>query len=449
MQIHPRFVLVVSATWISLTLGLAPGCSGENGAGGGAGTKGSGGRTTLSSGGQEASGGSAATGSGGRSETGGAMVVGGSAARGGSSGVGGGAGGSAAGGSSGGGNGGRSNSGGSGGGSTGSGGTMASGGRSGGGNTGNGGTLANGACGPTTHNQYPLGCKFGWGIAGDNVSLASYSYLQFASYWIDSTISASGTYTNCNGCNWLKNSVASTNLIPAYYAYIIGFLAHANGIVDGNQSGGKKLTTDGAALVKANYTAIVNAYAWYAQKTAAAWPTKPLIWLLEGDFVQLVDSGQSSPMSYADVGKLAADITCAIKSNMPNAVVAIDHSSWNSDQVTNSYWGAMANVNYDMVWTTGVANNNGLIAGDATSSTYNAKTATYAYLHKLTGRTILVDTSAGASAAGDSWSTAGLANVNARIADGVIAANITGTAPGNLQSNISGLSGLTALPGCQ
>ena len=155
--------------------------------------------------------------------------------------------------------------------------------------------------------------------------------------------------------------------------------------------------------------------------SSAAWPTKPLVWLLEGDFVQLTDSAQSSPMTYADIGKLAADITHAIKSNMPNAVVAIDHSAWNSDDVTNSYWGAMASADYDMVWTTGVGNNKGFINGDATSSAYNAKTATYAYLNTLTGRTVLVDTSAGASAAGDSWSTASAADLNARIAEGVIA----------------------------
>ena len=328
-----------------------------------------------------------------------------------------------------------------------SGGTPASGGAkaTGGALNGTGGASV-GTCGSTTLNQHPFGCKFAWGMADPGGSLANYSYIQFMSYWVDSSISAAGTYTTCNACNWLKNQVASTNIIPAYYAYIIGFLAHANGIVDGNQTGAKKLTTDGAALVKANRAAIVNAYAWYAQQTAKVWPTKPLVWLLEGDFVQLVGSSQSSPMTYAEVGQLAADITCAIKSNMPNAVVAIDQSSWNDNTTTNNYWAAMANVNYDMVWTTGVGNNNGFIEGTATSSTYNAATATYAYLHKLTGRTILVDTSAGASAAGDSWSTASLADLNARISEGVIAANITGTAP--VQSNITSKSGLDAIPAC-
>jgi hypothetical protein len=333
------------------------------------------------------------------------------------------------------------------GGTTAAGGTKSTGGSSAtGGSNAAGGTT--GACGSTTLTQHPFGCKFAWGVADPGGSLSGYSYVQFVSYWVDSSISAAGTYTTCNGCNWLTSQVASTALIPAYYAYIIGFLAHANGIVDGNQTGTKKLTTDGAALVKANYQAIIAAYAWYAKATYKVWSSRPLVWLLEGDFVQLVDAAQSNPMTMAEVGKLAADITCAIKSNMPNAVVAIDHSSWNSDDVTNSYWSAMKNVNYDMVWTTGVGNNNGFIEASATSSTYNHATATYAYLHSYTGRTILVDTSAGASAAGDSWSTASRTDINARIAEGVIAANITGTAPTGLQSNISALSTIDPLQSC-
>jgi len=318
-----------------------------------------------------------------------------------------------------------------------------------GGSAGGGPSGTTGTCGPTAHNEHPFGCKFAWGIADPGGSLASYSYVQFMSYWVDASISAAGTYTTCNGCNWLKNQVASTNLIPAYYAYIIGFLAHANGIVDGNQQGDKKLTTDGAALVKAQRAAIVAAYAWYAKETYKVWSSKPLVWLLEGDFVQFVDAGQSSPMTYAEVGQLAADITCAIKANMPNAVVAIDHSSWNSDEVTNGYWGAMKNANYDMVWTTGVGNNQGFIEASANGTTYNHATATYSYLHTLTGRSILVDTSAGASAAGDSWSTASASDINARIAEGVVAANITGTAPAGLSSNVGKLSTLSALPSCQ
>ncbi len=304
-----------------------------------------------------------------------------------------------------------------------------------------------GACGPTTPNPHPFGCQFAWGgAADDQSSLASFSYLQFMSYWVDSSISAAGTYTTCNGCSWLTDKVAPTALIPAYYAYIIGFLAHANGIVDGNQDGGKKLTTDGAALVKANRAAIVAAYAWYAKETFKVWPNKPLVWLLEGDFVQLQDAGQTSPLTMTEVGQLAADITCAIKSNMPNAVVAIDQSSWNSDDITNSYWAAMKNANYDLVWTTGVGNNQGYIEAAASDTYYNHATAKYAYLKQLTGRSVLVDTSAGASAAADSWSSASVSDLDSRIAEGVIGVNISRSTPN--ASSIAQLSSLNVLPAC-
>jgi hypothetical protein len=278
-------------------------------------------------------------------------------------------------------------------------------------------------------------------------SPSSATYLQFASTWVDSSISAAGKYTTCNACKWLSNSIKNTNLTPAYYAYIIGFLAHANGIVDGNQTGGKKLTTDGGALVKANRQAIVDAYGWYAKETYKVWPSKPLVWLLEGDFVQLVDAGQSSPLSYAELSSLVVDITCAIKVGMPNAVVAIDHSTWNADDVSKKFWDAMKPANYDLVWTTGVGNNNGFMNADGKASTYNGATAKYSWLKSTTGKPIIVDTSAGASAAGDTWSLLSVADLNARISEGVIAANITGSSPSS--ANISKLSGVNALPGCQ
>jgi hypothetical protein len=315
--------------------------------------------------------------------------------------------------------------------------------------TGSGGS-ASGTCGGI--NLHPFGCKFAWGIADPGgSSYSAYGYLDFMSYWVDSTISASGTYSTCNACDWLEK-LKSTNLLPVYFAYIIGFLGHSNGLADGNQSGTKKLTTDGAQLIRDHRQAIVDAYAWYAQKSHAAWPDKPLVWMLEGDFVQYTDMAQTNPLSFDELATLAADITCAIKSNMPNAVVAIDQSSWNPDETTNNFWGALkkAQVNYDMVWTTGVGNNDGYIQVDTDAQSYNHTTANYAYLHELTGRTLMVDTSTGISAAGDSWSIATAGELNARISEGVIAADITGAPPGNLQSNLSALRPLLdALPSCQ
>ncbi|HEY4394052.1 MAG TPA: hypothetical protein VGP64_08320 [Polyangia bacterium] len=425
--------------------GAEGGTTGQGGSSGdtrSGGTTGSGGAKpsggTTGSGGSTASGGN--TGSGGAATTGGATGSGGAKPSGGTTGTGGT---TAAGGA------------------TGSGGAKATGGTTGaGGTTGTGGTTATGgvtgSCGATALNEQPFGCAFAWGTNNPGGSLSSYSYLQFMSNWVGSEIQANGSITSCSGCTWLTNSVASTNLIPVFYAYFIGYLGHANGFPDQNTTGGASLASGGAYVIRKYRSQLIAAYTYYAQKAHAAWPTKPLVWLLEGDFVQYTDTTQvnypnasgtnpGSPnttteaLSYAELGQLAADITCAIKSNMPNAVVAINHSTWNADNVTQSFWGAMAGVNYDMAWTSGAGNiAGGFFTSGTTASSYNGKTATYAYLHSLTGKTIFVDTSFGASAMDDTWSDSPASTINARIADGVIAADVT-TPPSNYSSAVNSL----------
>ena len=272
-----------------------------------------------------------------------------------------------------------------------------------------------------------------------NGSLSSYGFLRFVTTWIGSEIRADGSLVSCSACTWLTGQVAQANLVPVYYAYLIGFYGHANGLPDQNQNpNGANLATGGGALILANWNKIVQAYADYALQTHQAWGARPLVWLLEGDFVQYSASSQSKPLTYAQLGQLAAEITSAIKSNMPNAVVAIDQSAWNSDSVTNSFWAAMAQANYDMVWTTAVGNNNGFLNSGANAQTYNGATATYSYLHRLTGKKILVDESAGMSQQSDTWSNQPAATINARIAEGVVAVNVSG-APANYASNVAAL----------
>ena len=287
----------------------------------------------------------------------------------------------------------------------------------------------------------PFGCAFAWGEPSPSGSLSSYAWLQFVTTWVGSEVKADGSIASCGACGWLTNQVAPTNLIPVYYAYFIGFYGHANGFPDANTAGRGQpsLATGAGALIMANRSKIIQMYAYYAQQTHRAWPTKPLVWLLEGDFVQYTATTQTQPLTYQQLGQLAADITTAIKSNMPNAVVAIDHSNWNSDAVTNSFWAAMAQANYDMVWTTGVGNLNGFIPASTTAMSYNGKTATYSYIHTLTGKKILVDESAGASQQSDTWSNQSPAALNALISSGVVAVNVSGPPP-SYQANVSALA---------
>jgi hypothetical protein len=315
-----------------------------------------------------------------------------------------------------------------------------------GGTTGAGGTVITvpAQCGSTTHNQNPFGCNLAWGTNSPGGSLNAYSYLQFMSFWIGSEARSDGTLNNCSGCTWISNQVSKVgNIIPVFYAYIIGFYGHANGLPDGNQApNGPNLTTGGANLIRNNRAKIISMYSSYATQVHAVWGTKPLVWLLEGDFVQYTTSTQTNPLSYGELAQLAEDITCAIKAAMPNAVVAINHSTWNANDVTRNFWLAMSGVNYDMAWTSGAGNANDFFTPGTTASSYNGVTATYAYLHSITGRTILVDTSFGASATSDSWSDSGAANLNMRIADGVVAINVT-TPTSNYASNIAGETGLS------
>ena len=425
----------------------APGGSGgaTNGENGGSGLGGlASGGSAASTGGTVATGGASggvqgtATGGaslGGAASGGTAAASGGAAATGGSSGRGG-VGGTAAGGT-------RS------GGASGSGGTVGSAGRTGsGGSGGTGGTAASpgdggtsSTCGTgTTPAPNPFGCTFAWGVNGNPAS-----YLQFASAWAGYNIKADGTFPT-NGFdsgNWLK-SFASTTAVPAYYAYILGYYGHANGLQDGNVNPGAPNLTNGmgplllgvlnAACPQGticDQNLMVKAYAWYAAQTYAAYK-KPVIWLLEGDFIQYSVEGSTSGLSYAQLGQLAAQITQAIKCNDPPAVVAQNYSTWISTSQLNSYIGEMntamaaLGTSYDMMWTTGKG-----------TSANAGGSETWAALHTLTGKPILVDESFGLSAAGDSWANQTAATINARIAGGVVAANITTATPSYLQTNLT------------
>ena len=269
--------------------------------------------------------------------------------------------------------------------------------------------------------------------------------------WAGYEITASGSITSCNVCTGFLKQLASTNLIPVYYAYFIGYLGHANNLPDQNvnPSGANLSTGMGAIILGAANSAcpsgqicaqnkIVQAYAYYAQQSHMAWPTKPLVWLLEGDFVQYTDATQSQPLTMAQLGQLAALITTAIKSNMPNAVVAIDHSNWDSDAVATSFWAAMAQADYDMVWTTAVGDNKGFLLDGTSSTSTNGKTANYSWIHATTGRKIFVD-----QWSPDTWSTQSAATINTLIGDGVIALN-SQTVPANYQGNVTSLSNLNS-----
>lgn len=474
----PRTALVVIA-WVVVGVSGCGSSSGDMGSGsGGAGSggtgAGSGGSGRDATGGTSASGGATDPGSGG--STGGALGTGGAPSTGGVRGTGGdkGAGGaSATGGATGtggtNGNGGSVGSGGHGatGGSVGSAGANGSGGHAGGtgGSIGGGGSSATGSggsasgtggsppagsCGATP-NPLPFGCRFAWGVNGE--SPTSYDYVQFISNWAGYNIQSNGTFSSCDQCGWLKSTMGNAPQVPALIAYLIGYYGHALGYQDGNVNpNGPNLTNsmgpvllgvDNASCPSGTICAsnvMVKAYAWYAAQVYASYK-KPILWLMEGDFVQYSIEGSSSGLSYDQLGQLAAQITNAVKCNDPAAIVAWNYSTWISTTQRDTYFNALntnmakLGTSYEMVFTTGKGSS--ASAGTGT---------TWAQLYAAAGnKPIYSDESFGLSAAGDSWADQSAATIDARIAGHVIAANITTAPPSYLESNLTSTLAPSAL----
>jgi hypothetical protein len=398
------------------------GTGGEKGAGGAMATGG-----TTQSGGATGNGGS--TGSGGAS--GGSTGVGGHAGAGGADGEAGatGTGGQATGGA-------------------GSGGSSATG--SGGSAPGTGGSPPAGSCGATP-NALPFGCKFAWGVNGE--SPTTFDYVQFISNWAGYNIQSNGTFSSCDQCGWLKSTMANASQVPALIAYLIGYYGHALGYQDGNVNpNGPNLTNsmgpvllgvDNASCPSGTICAsnvVVKAYAWYAAQVYAS-NKKPILWLMEGDFIQYSIEGSSTGLSYDQLGQLAAQITNAIKCNDPAAIIAWNYSTWISTSQRDSYFNALntnmakLGTSYEMVFTTGVGSS--ASAGTGT---------TWAQLYTAAGnKPIYSDESFGLSAAGDSWANQSAATIDARIAGHVVAADITTATPSYLQSNLTSTLAPSAL----
>jgi hypothetical protein len=318
------------------------------------------------------------------------------------------------------------------------GGTGPTGGSSGSSSGGTGGGTVQGCGKSVSVNLNPFGCGFAWGAQGDTGNRSS--YLQFITAWIGyEPFPPNNRPNDCDGCGVISE-LASTDAIPVFYAYYIGYAATAEGFGDCNTDTNLDLCTNGAQFIRDHRQEILDYYASYAAKTYMANPNKPVVWLLDGDFMQYQEPSQMpSPLSVAELGTLVNDMTCAIKTNAPNAVVAINHTPWNGNDETDAFFDAVNLDIVDMVWTTGVGNNQGLINQGADAQEYNATSARYSYLHEYTGKTLFVDTSFGPSQQADSWSNNTADVLNDRIAEGVIAANVT-QPPEDYQTRITSLA---------
>ena len=86
----------------------------------------------------------------------------------------------------------------------------------------------------------------------------------------------------------------------------------------------------------------------------------------------------------------------------------------------------------------GVGDNAGFLNHETDATSYNGKTATYRYVHELTGKPIWVDTSFGLSQQADSWTAVPPDELNRRAREGVFAVNVT-MPPGDYAARLSTL----------
>jgi hypothetical protein len=119
----------------------------------------------------------------------------------------------------------------------------------------------------------------------------------------------------------------------------------------------------------------------------------------------------------------------------------MNHTPWNANEETTGFWNAMPLENLDLIWTTGVGNNDGYVNEGVGSDEYNAQTANYGALSQITGKNIFVDISYGISQMTDSWTGLPANTLNDRIGEGVIAVNAGTRAPGDYQTRINNVAG--------
>ncbi len=274
------------------------------------------------------------------------------------------------------------------------------------------------SCGTTFTNPFPT-CTFAWG------SISSHAApLSFQSVWIGgenngglSSWSATATNNSCGGCNLAKTMASTANNFAVFYTYFIGFQAkNQGGLGDCNTKSPPNLCTNASAWIRANRAQLINAYAQYAKAVYAASPSKPTIWWLEGDYVQYSDAGQVTPLSYVELGVLAHDIACAIKTNEPNAIVAMNHSPWITNTSLDQFWANMG-PEIDMCWLQAPGDQEVLNNSYANNGRWDSLSV------HLKHRPIMAETSYGSlsGSRGDGWTTTTAAQINTRIAEGAIA----------------------------
>ena len=292
-----------------------------------------------------------------------------------------------------------------------------------GGTTARGGTTATGGTTPTGGNTStpPAGkvfsqCRFHFGTIDSQAKNAGASMISQLDYFTPGWMM--GTFNQGYVCTEANPGGALAGLVPVDVTYIAAnYVKGQNKLCDCNVSGcsGGNLCNYGAQYITQDWATILSQYTSNSTGFAACLGGRPIIFEMEPDWYQYYAGGQTQAWTPAQAGTNMTALVNALKSSLPNAVFSMDISPW----IPNN--GSAWYTNFNMGLFTFINTSGGGTAANNTKIRSN-NAMTWAGVHQVTGKPILADTGYGAnggSAGHDTaWDVA--ANINARIADGVV-----------------------------
>lgn len=283
-------------------------------------------------------------------------------------------------------------------------------------------------------------CKFNFGESWEGPNSSYAAQTDYVTIWIGDGGGKNEYNTYWEGDMLRKCKAGSGHAIagktPVFYSYMIAFLArNKGGLKDCDVAGmnaSNSLCVNGAKYIKENRALILQKYDEFSKGAAKDYgTTSPIIWLLEPDILQYHEATsywgtQTDPLSLAEMKSLVNDIVAKIKTNMPNAKISFDISPWlggtDWQAAHTEWWNNVASAGFAYRNTSGgrTQGNNARIRSDANNLT------TWAGIKSISKLPIIADDGYGVGGASNSdwyeWVDA--ANLNARIADGVVALSI-------------------------
>ena len=293
-----------------------------------------------------------------------------------------------------------------------------------GGASGTGGAVGTGGAGgaPTPLEVFST-CRFHFGTIDTKAKSAGAALISQIDYFTPGWM-LGATFDHQGVCNDTKPGAVLAGKVPVIVAYVAaGNVKRDHQLCDCNVSGcaGGDLCHTGAQFITQDWAKILTAYRSYSQGFAACYgTTRPIVFEMEPDWYQYTGGSQGQPWTPAQAGQYMSQAVMALKTNLPNARFSMDVSPW-VNPGNGGDNGAQWFSNFDMSLFSFI-NTSGGGTNAGTVKIRSSNNMTWAGLHKVTGKPILADTGYGAngiSAGPDpAWDVA--ANINARIADGVV-----------------------------